>query len=114
MSTSRTVRRPAIELLWFDDCPNHAAAREMLIELAAVHAPGASIRMIDATDPATAAEWRFPGSPTIRVDGVDIDPTYLDPGDYTPRCRLYRTTEGLRGLPEPGWIVAALTRATAG
>ena len=110
--SSGAVRRPAIELLWFDDCPNHAAAREMLIELAAVHAPGASIRMIDATDPATATGLRFPGSPTIRVDGVDIDPTYVDPGDYTPRCRLYRTTEGLRGLPEPGWIVAALRRAT--
>ena len=107
------VRRPAIELLWFADCPNHAAAQEMLIELAAVHAPGASIRMIDATDPATAAGLRFPGSPTIRVDGVDVDPSYVDPGDYTPRCRLYRTTEGLRGLPEPGWIRAALTRATA-
>lgn len=111
--SSGTARRPAIELLWFDDCPNHAAAREMLIELATIHAPGAVIRMIDATDPVTAARLRFPGSPTIRVDGVDIDPSYVDPGDYTPRCRLYRTADGLRGLPEPEWIVAALRRATS-
>ena len=45
--------------------------------------------------------------PSIRVDGLDIDPGFVDPGDYTPRCRLYRTSEGLRGLPEPAWIEAA-------
>ena len=43
----------------------------MLIELATIHAPGAVIRLIDATDPATTTRLRFPGSPTIRVDGVD-------------------------------------------
>lgn len=105
------AQRPSIELLWFADCPNHAAARQMLIELVPVHAPGAVIRSIDATDPTVAASHRFPGSPTIRVDGLDIDPGFVDPGDYTPRCRLYRTSEGLRGLPEPAWIEAALRRA---
>ena len=72
-------------------------------------APGTPIRDVDATDPAIAEEVRFPGSPTIRVDGRDVDPTYIDPGDYTPRCRLYRTSAGLGGLPERGWLVDALT-----
>jgi len=105
------AHRPSIELLWFEDCPNHAAARQMLIELVPIHAPGAVVRIIDATDPTVAASHRFPGSPTIRVDGVDIDPGFVDPGDYTPRCRLYQTSEGLRGLPEPAWIEAALRSA---
>ncbi len=102
---------PSIELLWFADCPNHAAARQMLIELVPIHAPGAVIRIIDATDQTVAASHRFPGSPTIRVDGLDVDPGFVDTGDYTPRCRLYRTSEGLRGIPEPVWIEAALRRA---
>ena len=55
-----------------------------------------------------AATMRFPGSPTIRVDGVDIEPGFIDPGDYTPRCRLYRTSAGLRGVPDPAWIEDAL------
>ena len=105
------ARRPSVELLWFSDCPNHAAASQMLIELVPVHAPGAVIRLIDATDAATATALRFPGSPTIRVDGVDIDPSFVDPGDYTPRCRLYRTAEGLSGLPDPKWIEVALRQA---
>ena len=98
-----------VELLWFSDCPNHAAARRMLEEVIAEAAPGTPIRDVDATDPVAAERVRFPGSPTIRVDGHDIDPTFVDSGDYTPRCRLYRTGSGLRGLPERSWIVNALT-----
>ena len=105
------ARRPSIEPLWFANGPNHAAARQMLIALVPIHAPGAVVRIIDATDPSVAASYRFPGSPTIRVDGVDFDPALVDPGDYTPRCRLYQTSEGWRGLPEPIWIEAALRSA---
>lgn len=99
---------PRVELLWFRDCPNHPAARTMLRELLAELAPGTPVEDIDATDAAVAQRVRFPGSPTIRIDGVDVDPSYRDPEDYTPRCRLYRTADGLRGMPERGWVEAAL------
>jgi len=36
-----------------------------------------------------AEQLRFPGSPTIRVDGRDVQPGFEDPADYTSRCRLY-------------------------
>jgi hypothetical protein len=101
----------AVELLWFSDCPNHPAARALLQDVIAEVAPGTPIRDVDATNPATAGRLRFPGSPTIRVDGVDVDPSFIDPGDYTPRCRLYRTSAGLRGLPERSWIEDALRGA---
>ena len=101
-----------VELLWFEGCANHPAARQMLEGVLAEVAPGTPIKDVDATDPVVAARLRFPGSPTIRIDGRDIDPTYIDPGDYTPRCRLYRTSAGLKGLPERGWIAVALA-ATA-
>ena len=97
-----------VELLWFSDCVNHPAARAMLEEVIGDIAPGTQIREVDATDPSRAAILHFPGSPTIRVDGRDVDPGYADPGDYTPRCRLYRTSAGLRGLPERSWIEDAL------
>ena len=103
-----------VELLWFSDCPNHATARQLLEEVIAEVARGTPIRDVDASDPVTAERVRFPGSPTIRVDGRDIDPTYIDPGDYAPRCRLYRTSAGLRGLPERRWIVDALRAGADG
>jgi hypothetical protein len=100
-----------IELLWFEGCPNHEGARILLHEVVASLAPGAGIRDTDASDPAVAARLRFPGSPTIRVSGVDVDPAFRDPGDYTPRCRVFHTPQGLRGIPDRGWIEAALLRA---
>jgi len=97
-----------VELLWFSACANHPAARALLEDVIGNFAPGTLVRDVDATDPSTATRLRFPGSPTIRVDGRDVDPSYVDPGDYTPRCRLYRTSDGLRRLPERIWIENAL------
>ncbi|MEP6468237.1 MAG: hypothetical protein ABJC24_00540 [Chloroflexota bacterium] len=97
-----------VELLWFSECANRVAAREMLEDVVGRVAPGTPIKDVDASDPSVAAQVRFPGSPTIRIDGRDVDPSYVDSGDYTPRCRLYRTSAGLRGVPEPRWIEGAL------
>ncbi len=100
--------RHEVELLWFLDCPNRVAVRQMLEAVIEELAPGTPIHNLDATNPMTAERLRFPGSPTIRVDGRDIDPSFVDSADYTPRCRLYRTDAGLRGLPERRWIEDAL------
>ena len=97
-----------VEFIWFDGCPSHEPARALLDDVIAAVAPGTLVAAIDASDPEIAAAHRFPGSPTIRVDGVDIDPDFVDPGDYAPRCRLFRTSEGLRGVPPRQWIEDAL------
>jgi hypothetical protein len=46
-----------------------------------------------------AVELRFPGSPTIRIDGLDVDP---DGADWPPglSCRVYRLPDG-RPSPVP-------------
>ena len=98
----------AVEFLWFEGCPNHVVTRAMLAEVIATVAPGTPVEEVDASDPAVAAARRFPGSPTIRVDGRDVDPAFTDPGDYTPRCRVYWTPQGLRGVPARAWIEDAL------
>ena len=97
-----------IEFLYFDDCPSHVPARALLDEVIAELAPGTPVEVTNATDPAVAAAHRFPGSPTIRVDGRDVMPGFVDPGDYTPRCRVFPTPEGLRGVPPREWLEAAL------
>jgi hypothetical protein len=103
-----TAMTHTVEFLWFAGCPGHLPARALLDEVIAELAPGTVVIDIDAGDPAVAADHRFAGSPTIRVDGRDIDPGFTDPGDYTPRCRLFRTDHGLVGVPERRWIEDAL------
>lgn len=99
-----------VEFLWFDGCPGHEPARALLDDVIAAVAPGTPVESINISEPAVAAAYRFPGSPTIRVDGRDVDPYFDDTGDYSPRCRLFRTPSGLRGVPPREWIEAALRR----
>ena len=100
-----------IELLWFSDCPNHEAAERMLRERLNAFEIDAPIQSVQVEDESLAKEVCFPGSPTIRIDGIDVEPEWTPCEDCTPRCRLYATSQGLRGLPEVSWIDAALQRA---
>ena len=93
-----------IELLWFQDCPNHHAAETMLNEILREFGVKEVIERVEVPDAEVGKRLTFPGSPTIRINGLDVEPGWQACDDCTPRCRLYLTSEGLRGLPEKGWI----------
>lgn len=102
-----------IELLYFDGCPSHAAFLPRLRELLAqarVDAPIAERRVQSDAD---ARRERFLGSPTLRVDGVDVDPDAGERTDFGLKCRLYRSADGLSGAPRDQWVLDALHRARA-
>ena len=61
------------------------------------------------TDEHEAARERFLGSPTLRINGRDVEPGATERTDYGLKCRIYRTADGLSGLPAEDWILAALT-----
>ncbi|MGD9934589.1 MAG: hypothetical protein AB7T37_12850 [Dehalococcoidia bacterium] len=100
-----------IDLLWFRGCPNHGAAEELVRTVARQTGVDIAIHRIEITDEATGQLHCFPGSPTVRIDGVDVEPGWEACEDCTPRCRVYQTSAGLRGLPDPQWIEDALIRA---
>ena len=100
-----------IEFQYFDDCPTRSVARSLLTAALRASGVNAQIDDIEVGDPETAERVRFGGSPTIRIDGTDIEPGFVDDGDYTLRCRVYSTSEGLKGVPEAGWITSAIDGA---
>ncbi|MFL5852588.1 MAG: hypothetical protein ACJ77G_08915 [Solirubrobacteraceae bacterium] len=55
-----------------------------------------------------AQRLRFLGSPTVRVDGRDVEPGADVREDFGLKCRLYRTEDGLTGTPAEEWLVAAI------
>jgi hypothetical protein len=100
-----------VELLFFDGCPSHEAFLPRLRELLAQAGVQDEVRQRRVESDDAAQRERFLGSPTLRVDGVDVDPGAGRRTDYGLKCRLYPTSEGLRGAPPDEWVLGALQRA---
>jgi hypothetical protein len=97
-----------IEVLYFDGCPNHEWMLEHLPGLLEREGIPASIALVHVQDGDQAQHERFLGSPTIRVNGCDIDPGAAERTDYGLKCRIYQTPGGLAGVPPDEWILDAL------
>src|SRR5919201_910522 len=111
MTTERRARRPVIEVLHAKDCPNHPAALALVERVRAELGIDAELRTTLIVDQAAADQARFPGSPTVRVDGRDVEPGSEPPAEYTTACRLYRLEHRLAGQPHERWVREALLRA---
>jgi len=97
-----------VEVLYFDGCPNHESLVPRLRELLARAGAGCALTLRRVETAEEAERERFLGSPTVRVDGQDVDTTAAERNDYGLKCRLYATDAGLRGTPPDSWILNAL------
>jgi hypothetical protein len=105
---------PLIELLWWEGCPSWPRALDDLqAAAAAVGLDPARIVVREIDDFAHAEAEGFVGSPTIRVDGTDIEP----PGEGEApglTCRIYRLRDGrVSPTPDPEDLRDALARVAA-
>jgi hypothetical protein len=99
---------PTVELLYFEGCPHYDAFRPHLRQLLAHHSPTAPISEIIIASEEDAQRHQFLGSPTLRVNGRDVDPTTAGRDTYGLQCRIYATPQGLVGSPADQWITDAL------
>jgi alkylmercury lyase len=100
-----------VEVLFFDGCPNHEALLPHLREL--LNAGGAEdtqIGLVRVDDADAAEAKRFLGSPTVRIDGEDVEPGADERTDFGLKCRLFATPDGVRGMPADEWVLRALKR----
>jgi hypothetical protein len=94
-----------------DGCPNYQATRELVERVTAELALSPEIRLVAVSDGDAAERLHFLGSPTVRVDGNDIE-TGADAGDqFRFACRVYRTASGPGGQPDERWPRDALSRS---
>jgi len=103
---------PRVELLWWRECPSWERALDMLREAMAYKGLDPdSIEMSEVDTEAAARRHEFVGSPTIRVNGVDVQP----PVEGEPTglaCRVYRRRDGRTApLPDPEDLREALGAA---
>lgn len=97
-----------IDVLYFEGCPNHEPALELVRGIAAETTPHPLVREIEIRDVADAQRRSFLGSPTIRVNGRDIEPGAGERNDFGMSCRRFATPSGASAIPEPEWITTAL------
>jgi hypothetical protein len=102
-----------VEVLYFDGCPSYQALIPVLRELLADEGVEDEIELRRIETAEDAERERFLGSPSIRINGSDIEPLADDRHDFGMKCRLYRNPEGLTGIPTENWLVAALRNAAA-
>ena len=100
-----------VEVLYFDGCPNHEALLPHLRDLLAAAGTGAEVELVQVEDADVAERERFLGSPTVRIDGADIEPAAEDRTDFGLKCRLYRSGDGASGLPPEQWLRDAINSA---
>ncbi len=102
-----------IEVLYFDGCPSHEALLPRLRELMEQTALEVPVELKHVGSVEQAERERFLGSPTLRIDGRDVDPAAAERNDYGLKCRLYAHADGLRGAVPDELITGALNGATA-
>ena len=93
-----------IELLYFKGCPNYETTLSLTRDVLRQLGLSADIQEVEVQSPEDAERVRFLGSPTVRVDGKDIEPGAETRKEYTLSCRIY----GDSGLPAKELLVAAL------
>ena len=102
-----------VELLFWAGCPSHGKALRELQDVLreSGHDPEAVIVREVKTDDDAASEG-FVGSPTIRIDGADVQPLADEPTGLT--CRIYHRRDGrISPTPDPADLREAVLAATA-
>jgi len=101
-----------VELLWWEGCPSYPETLADLRTVLREEGVDADVELTEVETDEQAHRERFPGSPTIRLDGEDAFPA--DPGEpFSLTCRIYHRRDGrVSPTPDPEDIRAAVRRAS--
>jgi hypothetical protein len=98
-----------IEFLYWEGCPSHPEARALLEEVLQSRGLDAHVAVREVRTQEEAEQLAFPGSPTIRVDGRDVDPSGAN-NRPALNCRIYSLPDGrVSPVPTREQLEAALT-----
>jgi len=102
-----------VEVFYFEGCPNHGPAVQRVKEILKEEGVAAQVIEVNVPDQATALALGFLGSPTIRIGGLDVEPSARSSQNFGMSCRTYWDSGKREGLPSRGVIRAAIKEALA-
>jgi hypothetical protein len=97
-----------IEVLFIDGCPNYVHAIERMKEVLREMNLTCEVVEIRIADSATAKSLRLIGSPTVMVNGLDIEPSARASEEFGFGCRTYVSGDQRDGLPAKQLIREAI------
>lgn len=100
-----------IELLYSPGCPNHEFAKDVIKDVLDEENIQENINLVEVRNQAEAEQWKFIGSPTVRVDEQDIEDLSNARHDYNVRCRIYESDTGISGFPSRDQVRKAIRSA---
>src|SRR5713226_4365903 len=103
-----------IEVLYFDGCPNHKPAVERVQQSLREEGVFAEVQEVNVSDASIAQKVGFLGSPSVRVNGLDVEPEARAAREYGMMCRTYSVDGRREGLPSREVLRQAIREATSG
>ena len=97
-------------LYYFTDCPSYTTALENLKEALRREGLPEDVKMVSVADEAQAKAAQFIGSPTIRINGVDVEGAEAEHAGYGFACRVYADGAKRAGWPSVEQVQQALRR----
>ena len=95
-----------IQFLYFEDCPNSKPAYQNLSLALQELKWKPEVEKVVIQDDLQAEHYTFQGSPSIKLNGVDLwEETRAE---YHMGCRVYQTPTGLAGSPTVEMLVNRL------
>jgi len=100
-----------IEIMTISGCPNASGTLRLVTDVLAAEGLEAQVTTVEIKEVAEAKARGFLGSPTVRVDGADIETARREERTPSLSCRVYPAATGLAGTPPREMIRAALRSA---
>ena len=111
VTITQTPRRVAkIGIFFIEGCPGVLPTAKHIKEVIAEESIDAEISLILIETPEDARQLHFTGSPTVRINGVDIETNIKDIKNYGLRSRLYTINGKNSGYPSKDMIKDAIKK----
>lgn len=100
-----------LELLYMPHCPHHGAALDLVRKVLSNGSLRAEFSETLISNYDQARQHGFPGSPTFRVNGQDIEDVPANHLEVGLACRTYLVNGKRKGIPPRAWLERALHEA---
>ena len=98
-------------MLFIAGCPNYESAARSVKDALSTFGVEDEVVLTRISTSEEAERERFLGSPTVRIDGRDVESEAAGRVDFGLKCRLYRSANAFQGLPPADWTAAAIRDA---